>query len=231
MRKKERLSALVCGITLVYAVSLPCRAQEICEDSIFAAVHNDTVTVYHSGAFYNCCATIEYATEISGDTIDLLEKETYSVGPCYCLCCLDLSVDVFGLSLGSYLMRVWGYEYDRAEVILFGEVWVDVGGGGEGPTIVKTTQSQCYGGDFGCGDCNGDGFVNFADALYLKNYYHQTPPGSPAPTGQGDVNLDGFVNFADALYLKNYYYQTPPGSPPPCQPPKAAPFKEKRMER
>jgi len=47
----------------------------------------------------------------------------------------------------------------------------------------------------------------------------------------GDVNLDGFVNFADALYIKNYYYQTPPGSPPPCEPPKAATFKERRMER
>jgi len=69
-----------------------------------------------------------------------------------------------------------------------------------------------------CGDCNGDGLINFADALYLKNYYYQTPPGSPAPIGQGDVNLDGYVNFADALYLKNYYYQTPPGAPPPCEP-------------
>jgi len=67
-----------------------------------------------------------------------------------------------------------------------------------------------------CGDCNGDGNITFADALYVKNYYYQTPPGSPAPIGQGDVNLDGFVNFADALYIKNYYYQTPPGSPPPC---------------
>ena len=67
-----------------------------------------------------------------------------------------------------------------------------------------------------CGDCNGDGNITFADALYVKNYYYQTPPGSPAPLGQGDVNLDGFVNFADALYIKNYYYQTPPGSPPPC---------------
>jgi len=69
---------------------------------------------------------------------------------------------------------------------------------------------------FACGDCSGDGWVTFADALYLKNYYYQTPPGSPAPIGQGDVNLDGQVNFADALYIKNYYYQTPPGAPPPC---------------
>ena len=83
-----------------------------------------------------------------------------------------------------------------------------------------------------CGDCNGDGNITFADALYLKNYHYQTPPGSPAPIGEGDVNLDGFVNFSDALYIKNYYYQTPPGSPPPCEPPKAGPpFGERLMER
>jgi len=70
-----------------------------------------------------------------------------------------------------------------------------------------------------CGDCNDDGNITFADALWVKNYYYQTPPGSPAPIGQGDVNLDGFVNFADALYIKNYYYQTPPGFPEPCNPP------------
>jgi hypothetical protein len=72
---------------------------------------------------------------------------------------------------------------------------------------------------YACGDCNGDGNVTFADALYLKNYYYQTPPGSPAPIGQGDVNLDGNVTFADALYLKNYYFQPFPfPSPPPCEP-------------
>ena len=34
---------------------------------------------------------------------------------------------------------------------------------------------------YACGDCNGDTRINFADALYLKNYYYQTPPGAPAP--------------------------------------------------
>ena len=70
-----------------------------------------------------------------------------------------------------------------------------------------------------CGDANGDTEIDFADALYIKNYYYQTPPGSPPPIGQGDVNLDGYVTFGDALYIKDYYYQTPPGSPPPCEPP------------
>jgi len=70
-----------------------------------------------------------------------------------------------------------------------------------------------------CGDVNQDCGITFADALYLKNYYYQTPPGSPEPICEGDVNLDGRITFGDALYIKNYYYQTPPGSPPPCEPP------------
>jgi hypothetical protein len=82
---------------------------------------------------------------------------------------------------------------------------------------------------WGCGDCNADGRITFADALYVKNYYFQTPPGSPAPIGEGDVNLDGRVTFADALYIKNYYFQTPQGSPAPCEPPAMTdPLKEMR---
>jgi hypothetical protein len=86
-------------------------------------------------------------------------------------------------------------------------------------------------GPYLCGDCNGDRAVNFADALYVKNYYYQTPPESPAPLGSGDVNLDTRVNFADALYIKNYYYQTPPDSPSPCEPPLTAPFVKEGTEK
>ena len=74
-----------------------------------------------------------------------------------------------------------------------------------------------------CGDVNADCTITFADALYLRNYYYQTPPGSPPPICEGDVNLDGTITFADALHIKNYYYQTPPGSPPPCEPGLTAP--------
>jgi hypothetical protein len=79
------------------------------------------------------------------------------------------------------------------------------------PGYIRVSQYEC-------GDCNGDTRITFADALYIKNYYFQTPPGSPAPVGAGDANADGRITFADALYIKNYYFQTPPGSPEPCEP-------------
>jgi hypothetical protein len=66
-----------------------------------------------------------------------------------------------------------------------------------------------------CGDCDGDGQITVSDARYLKDFYYQTPPGSPAPLGEGDVNSDGRITFSDALYLVRYIYR---GGPPPCQP-------------
>ena len=82
---------------------------------------------------------------------------------------------------------------------------------------------------FQCGDCNGDGLVTFADALYLRNYYYQRPPGSPAPIGEGDVNLDGKIAFGDALYISNYYHW--PGYPEPCNPPVATSSSKQSVSR
>jgi|GEM_PF-3001394 len=132
---------------------------------------------------------------------------------------LNFSIDVDSPATGG-----WITTHSR----IFGR---DVNSGASTFDTTAAEPDSFYVFGYACGDCNGDGFVNFADALYVKNFYYQTPPGSPAPIGQGDVNLDTFVNFADALYIKNYYYQTPSGSPPPCEPTVTAPFRGRRMER
>jgi hypothetical protein len=82
--------------------------------------------------------------------------------------------------------------------------------------------------DYSCGDCNGDGRVTIADALYLRHYLYK---GGPPPVGEADTNVDGRITLADALYTKNYYYQTPPGSPAPCEPPLTVPFGKKCVVR
>ncbi len=63
------------------------------------------------------------------------------------------------------------------------------------------------------GDCNGDGGINIADAMYLVNYLFIPGSPAPAPLKLGDVNCDGAVNIADAMYLINYLFIE--GSPPP----------------
>jgi hypothetical protein len=66
-----------------------------------------------------------------------------------------------------------------------------------------------------CGDCNWDGAVNVADAVYLINYLFLR--GSPPyPLCIGDVYRDGQANIADVVYLINYLFieGDPPG--PEC---------------
>jgi hypothetical protein len=64
---------------------------------------------------------------------------------------------------------------------------------------------------FLCGDANGDGQVNLADAVYIVNYLFI---GGPEPLEAGDANCDGEVDLADAVYLVNYLFI---GGPPPCE--------------
>lgn len=60
------------------------------------------------------------------------------------------------------------------------------------------------------GDCNNDGVINSADAVYLINYLFVSGP-APIPILQvGDVNCDGAVNSADVVYLINYLFVSGP---------------------
>lgn len=65
-----------------------------------------------------------------------------------------------------------------------------------------------------CGDADGDGIVNLADAVFLINYIFKGGP-PPEPMEIGDVNLDGDVNVGDPVYLVNYIFR---GGPEPCNP-------------
>ncbi len=86
-----------------------------------------------------------------------------------------------------------------------------------------------------CGDVNGDGTVNIADASYLADYVF----GGPAPKSMkgADVNGDNTVNIADASYLADYVFG---GPAPNCCPvkgkkvspaPKARNLKVKKIHK
>ena len=64
---------------------------------------------------------------------------------------------------------------------------------------------------FTCGDANGDGDVNVADAVMLINYVFKGGP-APEPLQAADANGDGDVNVADAVFLINYVFS---GGPAP----------------
>ena len=63
-----------------------------------------------------------------------------------------------------------------------------------------------------CGDANGDGGVNVADAVFIINYVFKGG-AAPQPVEAGDANYDGQTNVADAVYLINYVFK---GGSAPC---------------
>jgi murein tripeptide amidase MpaA len=62
-----------------------------------------------------------------------------------------------------------------------------------------------------CGDGNGDGQVDLADAVAMVNYVFKGGP-APIPLPMGDATGDGDVNIADVVYLINYVFR---GGPAP----------------
>ncbi len=64
-----------------------------------------------------------------------------------------------------------------------------------------------------CGDVNGSGDVNVADAVYLINFVFKSGP-APDPMQAADANNDTQVNIADAVFLINFIFNG--GAPPAC---------------
>jgi hypothetical protein len=65
---------------------------------------------------------------------------------------------------------------------------------------------------FLCGDTNGDGVINIADALYLIAYVMGAGQ-PPNPLSVGDCDCNATVNISDVVYLLNYVFA---GGPAPC---------------
>jgi len=76
--------------------------------------------------------------------------------------------------------------------------------------IVSTYATEGY----ICGDANGDGSPDVADAVYMINYVFKNGP-APDPAASGDANADGELNIADGVYMINFVFK---GGPEPLCP-------------
>jgi hypothetical protein len=69
------------------------------------------------------------------------------------------------------------------------------------------------------GNCNDDGIVNIADAVYILSALFQSG-ADPIDCPEGcDANKDGFNDSSDAVYILNYRFlqgPTPPSPFPNC---------------
>ena len=76
-------------------------------------------------------------------------------------------------------------------------------------SLVVSNQGEIL---FICGDADGDGSINIADAVFLVNYIFADGT-APSPLASGDADCDQTINIADVVYLVNYIFA---GGPIPC---------------
>jgi hypothetical protein len=141
MRKEPLAIVLILASLLLFSVAAQ-GDEPPCRDSVRAEAIGNTIQVHHDQAQWNCCAEIQFEFAQAQDTLNLLEIESFAVGPCLCLCCFDLMTSITDVAPGTYLVRVLAAETGE----LFGEVWVTVEiGQWNGPVLGEHSQSPCGG--------------------------------------------------------------------------------------
>jgi hypothetical protein len=99
-----RLSAFV--LAILAALFSTSAAQECAEEAVFD-VFDGTIALTHTEARFNCCARIDVEVSQEGFDIEIVERERFEVGPCYCLCCFDVGAVIGGLDPGEYTVVLW----------------------------------------------------------------------------------------------------------------------------
>jgi hypothetical protein len=115
------------------------------KDSVYVQIINDTVKVWNVGAEENCCIRVVTSTNISNDSIIVLEHDT-ATAYCNCMCTFDFSVSLTGLLPGTYHVFVYRqYTFFTPESLYFiGSATFTYGGSGAGTFKSTAYQSTCY---------------------------------------------------------------------------------------
>lgn len=114
-------------------------------DTIFAVVTGDTVTIWQTEAWRNCGAVYEMIIEGSDHHLSWIQSDTGDAA--FCLCYFDLSVSFQVPEPGHYEVDVY-YTESIDPVLLFyaGSTSFDVGGAARSGEIISYYQSECYSG-------------------------------------------------------------------------------------
>ena len=94
-------------VLLAFAAATPA---QMCDEEVVLSTGEGSIDILHTQAEYNCCSWTEIEVEREGFTIDVIEREQFDDGPCFCLCCFEVEVHMGGLDPGEYTVTVWkGY--------------------------------------------------------------------------------------------------------------------------
>jgi hypothetical protein len=100
------MRCLIALIAIAAAFCSTAAAQE-CAEEVSFLLGDGTITLHHREARFNCCAWIDVEVAQGAYDIDVIERERFEEGPCFCLCCFDVSTTIGGLDPGEYTVDVW----------------------------------------------------------------------------------------------------------------------------
>jgi hypothetical protein len=119
-----------------------------------------------------------------------------------------LSEDVHVGNMGGGIKRTqYTYDVHDNEILQLYQIW-DY----NDSTWVNSSKTVKVYSSGICGDEDGSGDVDIADAVYLINYIFGGGP-LPVDSRQGDIDCDLEISIADAVYLVNYIFS---GGAVPC---------------
>lgn len=131
-------------ITLVLLpMSLFCFSQ-FNQDSLYAVVDGNSVTLYDQGAYRNCCAVYEMIITRQGQQLTWLQQSAGEI--CYCMCYFDLQVTTGPLEAGSYVTDVYYNDIPGEDPIYVGSIEFSINVQSKADTleIIDFYQSDCY---------------------------------------------------------------------------------------
>ncbi|MBA4312239.1 MAG: hypothetical protein C0417_06385 [Chlorobiaceae bacterium] len=77
-------------------------------DSLFVEIKGDTVKIWNTDVYINCCCSLRVDVSLESDSITIIQVDT-AKNWCRCICPFDLFTSINGLTPGTYYVNVYRY--------------------------------------------------------------------------------------------------------------------------
>jgi hypothetical protein len=115
------------------------------DDSIFATVEGNAVTIWHTNVNRNCGSMYDMQYLLNDYHLFVYEKDTGAMAFCYCY--FDLSLTIDSLSTGNYDVDVYGINFGNDTIaddtVYYGSTGFSITAGQGMPFRLASYQSTC----------------------------------------------------------------------------------------
>ena len=103
------MRAFICAVALAALLALAADGLTRwppCDEQIVLTAPPGAIEILHNNVEYNCCSWTDIEIVQQAFTVEFYEWERFALGPCFCLCCLDLETAAGGFVSSEYMVRL-----------------------------------------------------------------------------------------------------------------------------